>query len=535
MTNNHRLSSIFYQLKASCILFAVPVIFSYFITSLYFFTEFLNFVNPFSENVYLAFKLSGVKKIPISDAAENISSALFYFNNLTIYKDFIVNHFPGLPILLSFFFSLTGESMITGGDLSYFSLSFISFFITAFFQLLIFTITLRVFFQFSIVSLIIFNLFYSLYYIYYCNLILPLSEMFLIPLCFLASVQVFSRLSLKTKIDINQFSIMIFNLIISTFMGLTALPFFLVYFLIISWFFVYDYDRNEFSFKEINLELFFILSLISSIFLNSILKINLFELFYWNFDFNFQHVETNLLSRAVNYFNYVLNNSKFFKFGQTSPFLAESNFYFYVFIFFTLALFRNKLSRPMFIVFVFFLLLLHWRVDEGYKLYPMLGVCLGFFITVFSQNMGTLKHKIFYQNKTINFIFIISFLSLILVLNNLASLKINSKFENDLNYSHNSCTIKQEENCNCMIQDFWEPDFYLYNNIRPCPDLFPSQFILTHKLMETNLLDSYRNQSFIQRRQINRYYDDLPKSFNEVYQGMNCMTYDYNSMICKKN
>lgn len=524
MNNFTLLRSLRSNLKELTPILLLSILVAFIISSLYISTEFLAHGMPWSDSAWNHFSLSSVKKIPITDVAENISSAVFIHNNLTVYEDFIINHFPGIPFLLSGFAKLFGFRSIVGGPETFYAFFYFSFFVSAFIQLFLINLACRVYLGMSFINLMVLSAVYGFYYLYYANFILPLSEMLIIPFVFIAAVQIFLYVHDRLRITNQEIMVAIFVLVCANYLGLTALPFFILYGLIIG--FAYFFHSQSKKIQPDNGLLIIPLGIMTCYFLSTLYWLDVSQMFYWNFDFNVTHSSFDYIARINSYLNYVISDVRFFKFGQTAPIFAETNFYTLLAV--AVAIYFTRPSLKLVMLFIFLVASMHWRVIEGFKIYPLLGIVLAFLLThkkliVLTSQEWTLPKFLF---PTILFLSIGALFAM-------ASLKFTTNYKSRINEDYQACTMHGDKKyCSCLIQDFWQPDYFLKNNVLPCQHQFPSYPGLAGLTLGTKLELYFAQHNFLLRQQDPRLVDDLPENIKDYYSTIDCEPFDHQSNLC---
>ena len=511
------------------LIFAFTAALAFLIASSYMSAQFLQYGMPWSDLAAKNFSLSSLKKIPISDVAENLSSAIFIHNNLIVYDDFIINHLPGIPFLLSGFANLIGISSIVGGPETFYSLFYFSFFISAFVQLLFINLACRTYLGFSFLRLGAVSLVYGIYYLYYANFIAPLSEMWIIPLVFIAALQIFLYLNKQLSITNQELLICVFVIGCANYLGLTALPFFIIYGLIIG---LAYFTSKPIFIDQPNQRALIIIPLggMVAYFVMTLFFVDFKQLFYWNVNFNVSHSSLDFVNRIMSYVNYVMNNPRFFKFGQTAPIFAETNFYTLITI--GLFIFLIRPSFKLVVVMAILVTSMHWRVIEGFKLYPMLGVVAAFLLTSQQKNTIVINKK-----WTVPPALYLTTLPLAAVaVFVISSLKFSIDYQSQLNTKYHACTLDADEShCSCFIQDFWQPDYFLKNNLLPCRQQFPSYPGAAGLTLGDTLEQFYDQHNLILRQQHPRLVDDLPTNIMDYYLRLRCEPFDSQSKLCVIN
>ncbi|TGL16497.1 hypothetical protein EHQ46_18460 [Leptospira yanagawae] len=435
------------------------------------------------------FDLGKWRYVHIGDASENIKNALFLAKGGKLNEYVTSNHMPGLYLYLSLFISFLPNDFYTN------SLS-------------------------NSVVILTFSSFVTIFT--------------LVSLCFL-SINLLLKEAITNIITKIVFFLVLLNLFLSfdyfRVLSETYLPFIQLSYLSIFFYYLQD-SKNRFRFLVsaiylVGFSIFFgltnffadmiFLSLFAVFFLKEARKIRIIHILpaflliiflslkSGNFNYHYWIIETNKaqgLGSGIVMFENILGNILYWpeKWYSPNAFGPIYDHQFYILLLGILCIYLKRKSLRSILVLVICLFILpldSWRIQEQgnvlgsqtYKTDVNMGVCFFFMLVVFQkfsiQIQRTLQipfHKLnfevnlyFYRFAMIVAFFILSFRVLSYI-----TKFIEIERQVTINHSHwisqeNICKqkfIRPNDGCYCLALMYWDQDFFLRNDVRPCVNQF---------------------------------------------------------------
>lgn len=429
--------------------------------------------------------------VHIGDASENIKNSFFLAKGAKLNEYVTSNHMPGLYVYLSLFLSVLPNDLLNNSvSNAIFIISFSNFvtILTAvglcFFaiNLLVKDITAKVILK-LIFSLILLHLYVS--FSYYR----VLSETYL-PFIQFAYLSLFYFYLLDSNKRFSYLVSGIYLICISIFFGLTNVFTDLIFLGFYSVFFIKDIKKVRIVHF---LPGFVLLTFI-------LIKSN-------NLDFHYWIIETNKaqgFGSGLELLRNILGNALHWTNSWYQP-TAFGPIYDHQFYVILLGVFCIYLSRKSLVSVLFFIICLiilpldSWRIkEEGFALVSQtyktdvnMGVCF-FFLLVgfrhfehrFQKVSELIIGKLSFELNPYLKRFILVFIVLLLGFRILAYLINYIEFERKVVMDHstwiaqeNLCKqkfVKPNLNCSCLSIMYWDQDFFLINNVRPCANQFSS-------------------------------------------------------------
>ena len=537
----YQLNTILFQ-QLRIISYSISSLFIFFLIYFYKFNIF-DLINGYSINR----RIGKIFHFPWTDVAENIAAGHFIVHGKIIYHDFVMNHFPGLPFLLSSIFNLFKLNVLQPSDYYLTLAYYLAFFISAYIQFFFIYLGVHLILPSKKKLANLFIVIFTLVYVIFYQFMTPMSETIITSISLFSTAHLINMFFIKRKFVQVDFFIA-FNLcLLAIMIGLTSLPFFLCYLGLTAIFSIYCnsakfFNNNMKSTIEENAikihVLFFALILNILIFFYFV-KVPFDDFLYWNFEFNLATLKPNIDVLLHNIFNNFINFKSIF-YHRDRALFGDLNILTLILIIFIFYNFRKHIFKKRFFyvfmfLFLFFYFSFFWRIESGYKVFPSIGFLAALFI--YAASISSKFNDISYQNHSLSFssnkiFYTIIFLGLTFLL----TFRFNAKNVIDQEAS-NICSIQSSEiqNCGCLVSDVWGPQIFLNNNYLPCKGLFPTlppSFFQVDRNNEYLISFVKNNNAFIlmHDHEFNSQY--LPEDVNIFYKLLDCSPFNQFSKLC---
>ncbi|TGK53396.1 hypothetical protein EHQ16_15040 [Leptospira kanakyensis] len=437
------------------------------------------------------FELANWRYVHLSDASENIKNAFFLAKGGKLNEYATSNHMPGLYLYLSLFFSVLPKTLLLNSLGNGIFIIVLSSFIT------IFTIVGLSFFS---ISLMLRDNQVSLFFkVCFCLILLHLlmsfdyfrvlSETYL-PFFQLTYLSLFSYYLGNRKERFGYLVSAHYVIGLSIFFGLTNLFTDFIFFSFFFCFLVRD-------FRKIRIK-HFVPAILLLIFI--LIKSGKLDFHYWIIETN----KAQGLGSGLEMFKTVLGNAFFWpkNWYELNAFGPIYDHRVLVIILGFVAIMLNRKNPPLVLLLslaIFVLPLDSWRIPEqgniwisqSYKTDVNMGICFFYLLVIADKGKGLFvrilpiglpKFNIKIEKVFFKFGFLV--ISILCVFQILSYLTNFIEFEKFVVLDHSTLLIeknickqkfnKQNTNCSCLSLMYWDQEFFLFNDAKPCPNQFSS-------------------------------------------------------------
>lgn len=485
-----------------------------------------------------------IEYFPWTDVAENIYAGFLVAKNFQIYSDFVMNHMPGIPFLLGAFFKLFHAERASPGVETLRSLYFLAIFFSAFFQLSLMYLYTRVFTLLSTFYVFLLLILYSIIYLVGFNFSVPMSESFYVPFIYGVILAIFRLNSEVRKNNAEEYFVIFGTIFLGLMIGLTEAPFLFIF----GVYFWIDFILRSIKFKRLMIDrkifwnllhpvAFLFMLIYSAIICYYLFSINLKQFLYWNITFNSSFIQTNLLDNLANVSRSLMDKSLY---PFSNLLLSQVSAYFLaiIFAFILAALFKlnggllKKIGLGLLFMILYFSFF--WRITFSYKIFPSVGFVIALLVYLADSRFSRHNFDIRFAGDSRQFYGYAAFL--IVTTCFFSAIKWNLVGINPFWSEVGICSLNTplSKNCRCLTSDVWGPQFFMEQDVHPCPGFFPS---LPPPFFEVSsnselLIDNLKNGSIA----INRHSHDMTpwvnEKLNDVYQSLVCIKFSENSSIC---
>jgi hypothetical protein len=371
-----------------------------------------------------------------------------------------------------------------------------------------------------------------------------MSESFYIPIVYGVILAIFALNSDDRKNNAEQYLVIFGTIFLGLMIGLTEAPFLFIF----GVFFWIDFisksikskkwmiDRK--SFWTFSQPVAFILMLsYVAIICYYFSNVNLKQFFYWNITFNSSFIQASIFDNLA----YILRNL-FDKslYPLSNLLLSQVSIYFLAIIFAFTSAALVKLNgsllkkSSLLLLFIFLYLSFFWRTTFGYKIFPSIGFLMAMMVCLVGSRLPRFHLNVrsadVYLQRFGNFSYPIVALCIFSVLQ-WSQIGLNP-FWSEVGIC--SLNAPLTVNCRCLTSDVWGPQFFIEQDVRPCPGLFPA---LPPPFFEVSTTREIFSQ-YLKSGEIalNKHNSDMTPwvtgELKSIYSDLTCFEFSPLSKIC---